>query len=78
MRHQEVKQHKEEWKLVMRKLAIIASIVINVSKMCEKYNLNEEGLPTSLLALLGSLQRLVFLRRPLRSTETMVQRAELD
>lgn len=45
----------------MRKLARIASIVINVSEMCEKYSLNEEDLLTSLLALLDSLQRFVFL-----------------
>ena len=45
----------------MRKLARIASIVINVSETCEKYSLNEEDLLTSLLALLDSLQRFVFL-----------------
>jgi hypothetical protein len=41
VRHQEVKQYKEEWKLVMCRLARVASNVINVSEMHGKYNLNE-------------------------------------
>ncbi|KAH8985263.1 hypothetical protein EDB86DRAFT_3083823 [Lactarius hatsudake] len=40
----------------MRKLARVASIIVNVSKMYGKHNLNEEGLLPSPLAILGSLQ----------------------
>ncbi|KAH9033003.1 hypothetical protein EDB85DRAFT_1157503 [Lactarius pseudohatsudake] len=53
----EVKQYKEECELVMRKLARVASIVVNVGEMCRKHNLKEEDLPGSLLAIMGSLQR---------------------
>ena len=38
----------------MHKLARIAKIVVD---LCEKYNLNEEDLPTSLRSILDSLQR---------------------
>jgi len=50
----EVKQYKEECKIVMYKLARIAGIVVN---LCEKYKLSEEDLPASLRAILDSLQR---------------------
>lgn len=40
----------------MRKLARVASIIVNVSKMYRKHNSNEEDLPPSLLAILGPLQ----------------------
>jgi len=50
----EVKQCKEECKLVMRKLARVASIVVNVYG---KHNLNEGDLPAGLLDILRSLQR---------------------
>ncbi|KAH9013235.1 hypothetical protein EDB85DRAFT_1899856 [Lactarius pseudohatsudake] len=40
----------------MRKLARVASIIANVGKMYGKHNLNEEDLPPSPLAILGSLQ----------------------
>ncbi|KAN0134418.1 hypothetical protein V8E53_007916 [Lactarius tabidus] len=50
----EVKQYKEECKIVMYKLARIAEIIVN---LCEKYNLSEEDLPVSLRAILASLQR---------------------
>ncbi|KAH8985406.1 hypothetical protein EDB92DRAFT_1949992 [Lactarius akahatsu] len=40
----------------MRKLARVANIIVNVSKMYGKHNLNEEDLPPSPLAILGSLQ----------------------
>ncbi|KAH8985366.1 hypothetical protein EDB92DRAFT_1949953 [Lactarius akahatsu] len=53
----EVKQYKEECELVMRKLARVASIVVNVGEMCRKHNLKEEDLPGSLLAIMGSLRR---------------------
>ena len=55
---QEVKQYKEECKIVMHKLARIAKIVVD---LCEKYNLSEEDLPTSLRSILDSLQRFVSL-----------------
>ena len=42
----------------MLKLARIAKIVID---LCEKYNLSEEDLPTSLRSILDSLQRYVSL-----------------
>ena len=58
MRLQEVKQYKEECKIVMLKLARIAKIVVD---LCEKYNLSEEDLPTSLRSILDSLQRYVSL-----------------
>ncbi|KAH9051109.1 hypothetical protein EDB83DRAFT_1322074 [Lactarius deliciosus] len=41
----------------MRKLARVASIIVDVGKMCRKHNLKEEDLPGSLLAIMGSLQR---------------------
>ncbi|KAH9051385.1 hypothetical protein EDB83DRAFT_2522174 [Lactarius deliciosus] len=50
----EVKQYKAECEVVMRKLTRIASIIVD---LCGKYNLNEADLPTSLLSILGSLQR---------------------
>jgi len=50
----EVRQYKEECEIVMQKLARIAKIVVN---LCEKYNLSEEDLPTSLRDILDSLQR---------------------
>ncbi|KAH9051392.1 hypothetical protein EDB83DRAFT_1309398 [Lactarius deliciosus] len=53
----EVKQYKDECELVMRKLARVASIIVNVGEMCRKHNLKEEDLPGSLLAIMGSLQR---------------------
>ena len=53
-----MKQYKEECKIVMLKLARIAKIVID---LCEKYNLSEEDLPTSLRSILDSLQRYVSL-----------------
>ena len=56
VRLQEVKQYKEECKIVMHKLARIAKIVVD---LCEKYNLSEEDLPTSLRSILDSLQRFV-------------------
>ncbi|KAH9012779.1 hypothetical protein EDB85DRAFT_2158712 [Lactarius pseudohatsudake] len=40
----------------MHKPSRVASIIVNVSKMYGKHNLNEEDLPPSLLAILGSLR----------------------
>jgi hypothetical protein len=59
VRHQEVKQCKEEWKLVMRKLERVASIIVNVGEICGKYNLKEEDLPAGLLDILRSLRMFV-------------------
>ncbi|KAI9453852.1 hypothetical protein BJY52DRAFT_794436 [Lactarius psammicola] len=53
----EVKQYKEECKIVMRKLARVARIVVNVGELCEMHNLSEEDLPASLRAILDTLQR---------------------
>ncbi|KAH8986538.1 hypothetical protein EDB86DRAFT_2244813 [Lactarius hatsudake] len=50
----EVKQCKGECEIVMGKLARIAGIIVNV---CDKYNLSEEELPTTLRNILSSLQR---------------------
>ncbi|KAH9036951.1 hypothetical protein EDB85DRAFT_672288 [Lactarius pseudohatsudake] len=50
----EVKQYKGECEIVMGKLARIARIIVNV---CEKYDLSEEELPTTLRDILSSLQR---------------------
>ena len=55
-----MKQYKEECKIVMRKLARIASVVVNVGKSCERYNLNEGEIPDGLRTILGSLQRFVY------------------
>jgi len=45
----------------MRKLARVASIIVNVGEMCGKHSLKEEDLPASLLDILGSLQKFVSL-----------------
>ncbi|KAH9056517.1 hypothetical protein EDB87DRAFT_1220674 [Lactarius vividus] len=50
----EVKQYKGECEIVLGKLARIAGIIVDV---CEKYNLREEELPTTLRNILSSLQR---------------------
>jgi len=54
-----VKQYKEECKIVMRKLARIARIIVNVGELCGDRDLSEKDLPASLRAILGSLQRFV-------------------
>lgn len=43
----------------MRKLARVASIVVNVGELCERHNLNEEDLPLVLRAILCSHLRFV-------------------
>ncbi|KAH9164617.1 hypothetical protein EDB89DRAFT_402434 [Lactarius sanguifluus] len=50
----EVRQYKGECEIVMGKLARIAGIIVDV---CDKYNLSEEELPTTLRNILSSLQR---------------------
>ncbi|KAI0246915.1 hypothetical protein BJV78DRAFT_1157567 [Lactifluus subvellereus] len=52
----EVKLHKEEWDVVMRKLIRVAGLVVNVGELCEKYNLEERDLPPGLREILQSLQ----------------------
>ncbi|KAI0297526.1 hypothetical protein B0F90DRAFT_897521 [Multifurca ochricompacta] len=59
---QEVKQHKEEWDIVMRKLARVAGLVVNVGESCQKYDLKESDLPPGLRTILQSLQSYVFIR----------------
>jgi len=50
----EVKQYKEECEIVMQKVARIAKIIVN---LCEKYDLSEEDIPSTLRDILDSLQR---------------------
>ncbi|KAI0289687.1 P-loop containing nucleoside triphosphate hydrolase protein, partial [Multifurca ochricompacta] len=52
----EIKQNKEEWGVVMRKLGRVASLVVNVGESCQKYNLEENDLPPGLRSILRSLQ----------------------
>ena len=59
VRLQEVKQYKEECETVMRKLSRVARVILNVCELCEMHNLSEEEMPTSLRAVLSSLQRFV-------------------
>jgi hypothetical protein len=59
VRDQEVKQCKEERKLMMRKLDRVARIIVNVGEMCGKHNLKEEDLPAGLLDILRSLRLFV-------------------
>ncbi|KAN0133598.1 hypothetical protein V8E53_008586 [Lactarius tabidus] len=53
----EVKQCKEECEIVMRKLARVGRVFLNVCELCERHNLSEEELPASLRDVLSSLQR---------------------
>ncbi|KAI0297835.1 hypothetical protein B0F90DRAFT_1736888 [Multifurca ochricompacta] len=52
----EVKQCKEEWEVVMQKLASVASVVVDVGESCQTHNLKEEDLPTGLRTILRSLR----------------------
>ncbi|KAI0296539.1 hypothetical protein B0F90DRAFT_1819896 [Multifurca ochricompacta] len=52
----EVKQHKDEWDVVMRKLGRVAGLVVNVGESCQKYNLQEKDLPPGLRTILQTLQ----------------------
>jgi hypothetical protein len=58
--HQEVKQYKEEWGVVMQKLENVGSVLVDVGEMCRKHDLKEEELPTNIRTILGSLERCVF------------------
>ncbi|KAI0290394.1 hypothetical protein B0F90DRAFT_608080 [Multifurca ochricompacta] len=53
----EIKQNKEEWGVVMRKLGRVAGLVVNVGESCQKYNLEENDLPPGLRSILWSLQK---------------------
>ena len=56
---QEVKLHKEEWDVVMRKLIRVAGRVVHVGELCKKYNVEERDLPPGLREILQSLQTCV-------------------
>jgi hypothetical protein len=57
--YQEVKQCKEEWGVVMQKLANVGKVVVDVGEMCRMHDLKEEELPPNLRTVLGSLERYV-------------------
>jgi predicted transcriptional regulator len=57
--YQEVKQYKEEWGIVMQKLANVGSVLVDVGEMCRKHDLKEEELPPNLRTVLGSLEKCV-------------------
>jgi hypothetical protein len=50
-----VKQHKEEWDVVMDKVERIAGMVDQVGSMCEEYNLEEKDIPRGLRDIFESL-----------------------
>jgi hypothetical protein len=58
--YKEVKQCKEEWKLVMEKLAKVGSVIVNVGNLCRNHGLKIDELPHDLLAIFGSFQRCTF------------------
>jgi hypothetical protein len=51
-----VKQYKEEWDVVMRRLKSIARLVNNVGVACKRYNLEEKDLPDGLRDIFRSLE----------------------
>ncbi|KAH9177057.1 hypothetical protein EDB89DRAFT_1937858, partial [Lactarius sanguifluus] len=51
---EEVKQYKEECKILTRKLVRVASIVVNVGELCKRHNLNEGDLPLGFRTILYS------------------------
>jgi hypothetical protein len=54
-----VKQYKEEWGAVMKKLVDVARIVIDVGESCQTHGLVEEDLPDGVRNILKSLHRYV-------------------
>ena len=52
-----MKQNKEEWDVVMKKLERIARLVCKVGEMCEKHNLEEKDVPLGLRAIFETLMR---------------------
>jgi hypothetical protein len=57
--YQEVKQYKEEWGVVMRKLENVGSLLVDVSEFCGMNDLREEELPANFRTALSSLRRWV-------------------
>ena len=55
-----MKQYKEEWGAVMKKLVDVGSIVIDVGESCQTHGLVEEDLPDGVRNILGSLHRYVW------------------
>jgi hypothetical protein len=58
--YKEVKQCKEEWKLVMEKLAKVGSVIVNVGNLCRNHGLKIDELPSELLAIIKSFERCPF------------------
>ncbi len=52
-----MKQNKEEWDVVMKKLERIARLVCKVGELCEKNNLEEKDVPLGLRAIFETLMR---------------------
>ncbi|KAI0286485.1 hypothetical protein BC826DRAFT_80498 [Russula brevipes] len=52
----EVKQHKEEWELVMEKVEKVAGLVTYIGASCEKYKLEEKDLPLGLRTIFECLE----------------------
>jgi hypothetical protein len=50
-----MKQNKEEWDVVMKKLERIARLVCKVGELCGKNNLEEKDVPLGLRAIFESL-----------------------
>ncbi|KAH9990498.1 hypothetical protein BJV77DRAFT_963347 [Russula vinacea] len=57
----EVKQHKEEWDIVMVKLEQVADIVDTVGTLCEKHNLEEKDLPLACMGSFSPLRRMLYI-----------------
>jgi hypothetical protein len=51
-----VKQCKEEWGVVMRKLDNVGSVLVDVSEICRMHDLREEELPPNIRTALASLK----------------------
>jgi hypothetical protein len=50
-----MKQNKEEWDVVMKKLERIARLVCKVGELCEKNNLEEKDVPVGLREIFETL-----------------------
>jgi hypothetical protein len=57
--HQEVKQYKEEWVVVMQKLENVGSVLVDVGDICRMHDLREEELPPDIRTVLARLERCV-------------------
>jgi hypothetical protein len=58
--YKEVKQCKEEWKLVMEKLVKVGSVIVNIGNLCRNHGLKIDELPSELLAIIKSFERYPF------------------